>query len=73
MLDEDFDGEQKLVVAASVQGTSSENVPMSVMAKNRWAMHFQHSTDTQHMDAWKPTHIQTQSVATAGLRPKCAP
>ena len=44
MLDEDYVGKQKLVVAACVQGTRLEDVPASVMIKNMWAMHFANET-----------------------------
>ena len=40
MLDEDFVGKKKVVVAACVQGTALEDVPVAVMAKTRWIMHF---------------------------------
>ena len=40
MIDEDFVGHQKLIVGASVHGTPPEDVPMAVMAKAAWTMHF---------------------------------
>ena len=42
MPDEDYVGQQKRIVAASVQGTPVEDVPVAVMAKVAWAMHFEH-------------------------------
>lgn len=40
MIDEDFVGDIKEGVAASVSGTSTEKVVNKVMEKYRWAMHF---------------------------------
>jgi hypothetical protein len=43
MIDEDFVGDMKEVVASSVSGTITEHVVLKVMEKYRWAMHFNNS------------------------------
>ena len=40
MIDEEYVGKLKAVVAASVQGTPMEIVPQKVAEKMRWIMHF---------------------------------
>ena len=41
MIDEDFVGQLKTIVGACVQGTPLEEVPMSVVTKVVWTMHFE--------------------------------